>query len=204
MYFAFLPLFLAALGVFATPITSSNEDMTPRDANPQTSYFKDLPNTLSTDFPVNETTAKIVIRDATLAHHFLRVRGAGGYLGSCKDVRFYINDKDMNRVNPSWIHSGYFESPRLVARCPDLTGEMKCSSLELGECMVNVNGALAPGPGGLWHKTCTQCIMSDDGKDLWCHCWSAMKGHLLMSGTTINLGKFFFSIPSQFLFANLQ
>ncbi|KAM6530585.1 hypothetical protein FSOLCH5_000079 [Fusarium solani] len=193
MYFAFLPLFLAALGALANHIT-------PRDANPQSSYFKDLPNTLSPDFPVNETT-KIEVRDATLTHS-LRIRGAGGYLGSCKDIRFYISDKDMNRVNPAYIHSGYYESPRLVARCPDLTGEMKCSSLELGECMVNVNGALAPGPGGLWHETCTQCIISEDGKDLWCHCWSAMKGHLLMSGTTINLGKFSPLNNVPFSFAN--
>ncbi|RSL64252.1 hypothetical protein CEP54_004807 [Fusarium duplospermum] len=187
MYFAFLPLLLAAIGALSTPITP---ETTPQDTN---SNFKDLPNTLSPDFPINETT-KIEIRDETLTHS-LHIRGAGGFLGSCKDVRFYISDKDMNRVHPEWIHTGYLESPRLVARCPDLTGEMKCSSLELGECMVNVNGALAPGPGGLWHKTCTQCIMKEDGKAFWCHCWSAMKGHLMMAGTTINLGKFFPSIP---------
>ncbi|RTE71036.1 hypothetical protein BHE90_014557 [Fusarium euwallaceae] len=181
MYFAFLPLLLKALGALATPITP---ETTPHDVN---SYFKDLPNTLSPDFPINATT-NIQIRDETLTHS-LRVRGAGGYLGSCKDIRFYISDKDMNRVHPNWIHTGYLESPRLVARCPDLTGEMKCTSLELGECMVNVNGALALGPGGDWHKTCTQCIMKEDGKAFWCHCWSAMKGHLMMAGTSINLGK---------------
>lgn len=143
MHFTLLPLFLGALGALATPV----EDMTPRDANPQTSYFKDLLNTLSTDFPVNETTTKIVVRDATLTHDSPRTRDEPGFLGSCKDVRFYISEKDMNRANPSWIHPGYYESPRLVARCPDFTGEMRCTSLELGECMVNANGVLAPGPG---------------------------------------------------------
>ncbi|KAM0428543.1 hypothetical protein ACHAPT_006903 [Fusarium lateritium] len=185
MFFSLLPLFLAALGALATPITSSDEAITARDANPQ---FKNLPNTLSPDFPLNDTNAELVIRDAP--PHSLDARGAGGYLGSCKDIRFYISDKDMKRPDPAYIHSGYFESPRLVARCPDMTGEMKCTSLELGECMVNVNGQLTPGPGGLWHKSCTQCIMSDGGKDFWCHCWSGLGGHLLMSGTTINLGKF--------------
>jgi ATP-binding cassette subfamily B (MDR/TAP) protein 1 len=54
---------------------------------------------------------------------------SGGFLDKCKDVR-----------------QGYKSSPWLVAKCPDKNGKYLCTWLELGKCLLNIDGDLQRGP----------------------------------------------------------
>ncbi|KAF7533143.1 hypothetical protein G7Z17_g13554 [Cylindrodendrum hubeiense] len=75
----------------------------------------------------------------------------GGFADSCTDIRYYLSDRYMKRYeigeeNPS---AGvgvkpFLDSPVLVARCPNLSGQKRCSVLRLGDCMANREGKLKP------------------------------------------------------------
>ncbi|KAF4998188.1 hypothetical protein FDECE_11865 [Fusarium decemcellulare] len=177
MHFLLLTLFSPVFGVLASPF---DQDLTSRNA-PKSPY---------PGHPINETATDIVLRafnPKAVDPHALNSRSSGGFLGSCKDIRFYLGDKDMDRKGPADIHDGYLESPVLVAHCPDLAGEMRCTSLQLSTCMQNKDGNLVAGLDGQWQGSCTQCIMREDGRHFWCRCWSFKDGQRVLGETVINL-----------------
>ncbi|KAK7414237.1 hypothetical protein QQX98_006932 [Neonectria punicea] len=123
MHFLIIPIFAAALGAFANPLAPPDEPG----------------NTHDSDLAVNVDS------------HELFERGKGGYVGSCTDIRYYLGTQDMkvyelSETNPSFLigKKPFMESPVLVARCPNLSGQTKCSVLRLGDCMANREGQLQP------------------------------------------------------------
>ncbi|KAK7417809.1 hypothetical protein QQZ08_011505 [Neonectria magnoliae] len=167
MHFFIVSILAAALGTFANPLAPPDE---PSDTH-------------NSDLAVNVDS------------HELFERGKGGYVGSCTNIRYYLGTQDMkvyelSETNPNFIigKKPFMESPVLVARCPNLSDQTKCSVLRLGDCMANREGQLQPSKNGNWHETCTQCRFVDDGKYFYCRCYTG-KGKDLQE-TTINLNNF--------------
>lgn len=71
---------------------------------------------------------------------------SGGFLDKCKDVRYYLSKADDNDSNKHGVRQGYKSSPWLVAKCPDKNGKYLCTWLELGKCLLNIDGDLQRGP----------------------------------------------------------
>ncbi|KAG5660955.1 hypothetical protein KAF25_002598 [Fusarium avenaceum] len=71
---------------------------------------------------------------------------SGGFLDKCKDVRYYLSKADDNDSNKHGVRKGYKSSPWLVAKCPDKNGKYLCTWLELGKCLLNIDGDLQRGP----------------------------------------------------------
>ncbi|RGP68936.1 hypothetical protein FLONG3_7997 [Fusarium longipes] len=83
----------------------------------------------------------------------------GGFLDKCKNVRYYLAKVDDKNPRKNGYTQGYKKSPWLVAECPDKNGNYLCTWLELGECLVNLDGELYQGKKG-------------DGRWFNCGCWT--------------------------------
>jgi ATP-binding cassette subfamily B (MDR/TAP) protein 1 len=125
-------LLTLALSVIASQSTLPNPPTisTFIDANGTTSTSEDL------EWHVHKQPAKINPR-------FFK---SGGFLDKCKDVRYYLSKADDNDSNKHGVRQGYKSSPWLVAKCPDKNGKYLCTWLELGKCLLNVDGDLQRGP----------------------------------------------------------
>ncbi|RGP60838.1 nps19 [Fusarium sporotrichioides] len=69
----------------------------------------------------------------------------GGFLNKCKNVRYYLSRADDKNPRKNGYHNGYEKSPWLVAECPDKNGNYLCTWLQLGKCLVNLDGELYQG-----------------------------------------------------------
>ncbi|SPJ75563.1 uncharacterized protein FTOL_05294 [Fusarium torulosum] len=158
MHFILILLTLA-LGVFASKSTLPNPPTisTLIDANGTTDISKDP------EWHANKAHGKISPRFMT-----------GGFLDKCKDVRYYLSKADDNDSNKHGIRQGYKSSPWLVAKCPGKNGKYLCTWLELGKCLLNIDGDLQRGPNGKFHDSCTQCWLRGGGREFGCRCWAKM------------------------------
>jgi ATP-binding cassette subfamily B (MDR/TAP) protein 1 len=69
----------------------------------------------------------------------------GDFLDKCKNIRYYLSKVDDQNPRKNGYHNGYKKSPWLVAECPDKNGNYLCTWLELGKCLVNLDGELYQG-----------------------------------------------------------
>ncbi|KAH8714554.1 Cyanovirin-N [Ilyonectria robusta] len=171
MQFIFLSILTAALGVCANPST-------PNDGAPNHSP--------DTDLGVNITNIELEERGNSGTW--------GGFADSCTDIRYYLSNKDMKKyeIGESNPNSAvgvkpYLDSPVIVARCPNLSGQTRCSVLRIGDCMANREGKLQIVDKGKWHTTCTQCAFQSDGRYFACQCYTG-KGKNLQT-TVVNLNE---------------
>ncbi|KAF4949362.1 hypothetical protein FSARC_13493 [Fusarium sarcochroum] len=129
MYLSLLPLFALTLGVLATPTFSEANSAYP-----------------STIVDGNGTTIEVRSwRDTPSIANIKPRAKSGGFLDECKDVRYYLGKADDEDPHNHAMNKGYKTSPWLVARCPNDKGELVCTWLELGKCLVNVEGELNRG-----------------------------------------------------------
>ncbi|KAM0552599.1 hypothetical protein ACHAPJ_007696 [Fusarium lateritium] len=131
MHLSFLPLFTLTLGVLAKSTLSETKSPYP-----------------STIVDGNGTTLAVEVRrwlDSPPPAKIKPRSKSGGFYDECQDVRFYFGKADDEDPNVRGMNKGYKTSPWLVARCPNKKGELVCTWLELGKCMVNVEGGLYRG-----------------------------------------------------------
>ncbi|KAJ4131398.1 hypothetical protein NW768_005583 [Fusarium equiseti] len=140
--------------------------------------------------PSSELTKSITIADNNGTSHTLTSRDwdsnyaslqaraklesrfkTGGFLDKCKNVRYYLAKPDEKNHKKNAYNFGYKRSPWLVAECPDKKGNFICTWLELGKCLVNLDGELYQGKNGNFQDSCTQCNLRK-GRWFNCGCWT--------------------------------
>lgn len=139
-----LLLLIFTPGVFAT-------DLSQPPPEPPSFSQPAKPNPTITFTDTNGTSHTLTNHDWEANYATIQARAkldtrfkTGGFLEECKNIRYYLSKADKNPYKNGY-GTGYKKSPWLVAECPDKHGNYLCTWLELGKCLVNMDGELYQG-----------------------------------------------------------
>ena len=122
----------------------------------------------------------------------------GGFFdNNCYDITYTLSEADNDKDEKKNTIEPYLESPLLTARCWDLVGNEKCSSLELGDCLMNRGGILKPAEGGAFHRSCSYCRLTDGGRKMHCFCYPDHARSPQVYSNEVNLNDFIHNFNGQ-------
>ncbi|CAH0004356.1 unnamed protein product [Clonostachys byssicola] len=88
---------------------------------------------------------------------------------TCKDISIDMPDGDLNK-NDGPDGNSYKNSPRLSANCQESNGNYRCASINLSNCVANLEGWLAWAKDGNFHTSCKDCGLDRNKRELVCRC----------------------------------